>query len=272
MSDTPVKNKLNQFDKHRLCEYKEGYTFSNRNDTYTVVQRKGGKMEVKSHKHGNVIKNVYVSNIKRGERVVNPLEKSVYGVGYLGEGNPKNVTKLESYWLWKNMLQRCYFKREDSNNSKYLSEVTVCNEWHCFYNFNKWFDENHPSKIENVKFELDKDLHYIGNSLKSGKVYSPETCVFLPRDINGALSSVLKRLDKRDVAVYKKGNQFRINVEKDIYFKDKEEAVKVKISEAYLKIKTLLFHYKDVITSGVRGSLELILENLIVLHRKGESN
>lgn len=51
---------------------------------------------------------------------------------------------------------------------------TVCDEWLYFSNFKKWFDENY---IEG--FQLDKDIIIRGN-----KVYSPQTCCFVPKEIN----------------------------------------------------------------------------------------
>jgi|TARA_Y100000034_G_C6910629_1_gene425233 hypothetical protein len=231
-------------------------------------------MDVRSEKHGNTIKDVYVSNVKRGDKIVNPLEKSVYGVGYLGEGAPKYVTKLKSYWMWKNMLQRCYFTRSDSNNSKYIEDVVVCEEWHCFHNFDKWFNENYPSDKKGINFELDKDMHYITEvNYKGKKEYSPLTCVFLPKNVNNALVCIDKRLRNRESGVFRKGKKYKISMEKDIYFKFKEDAIKVKITESYLKVKTLLVENKDILKYETSEKLKSVLKLLIDLHKeKGELN
>lgn len=54
----------------------------------------------------------------------------------------------------------------------------MCKEWLTFSNFKRWFDENY---IEG--FAIDKDLL----SLPGSKIYSPQTCCFLPRIINNAI-------------------------------------------------------------------------------------
>lgn len=82
----------------------------------------------------------------------------------IGEYNKK------AYQHWKGMLWRC------SNKSKLKTYqyCTICEEWLLFSNFSKWFDENYIKG-----FSLDKDILYKGN-----KVYSPETCCFVPKEIN----------------------------------------------------------------------------------------
>lgn len=73
----------------------------------------------------------------------------------------------------ENMLKRCY-----SNNLEFISyrSCKVCEEWHNYQNFAKWYDENY---IEG--YELDKDLL---QQDVINKIYSPETCCFLPKHIN----------------------------------------------------------------------------------------
>lgn len=118
-------------------------------------------------------------------KVRNVYDKSVYGIGYLGEGSYKtNMTDINGkhkqtpqYKTWHGMMKRCY-------NEKYLKkfptyvECIVCEEWLNFQNFAKWYDQNYYT-IEGQKMELDKDILMKGN-----KVYSPETCIFVPKSIN----------------------------------------------------------------------------------------
>lgn len=74
---------------------------------------------------------------------------------------------------WSQMLLRCY---SDVMRDKFptYSDVTVCEKWHKFSNFKSWFDENY---VEG--YALDKDI-----ILKGNRLYSPETCCFVPREIN----------------------------------------------------------------------------------------
>jgi hypothetical protein len=54
----------------------------------------------------------------------------------------------------------------------------VCNEWHNFQNFAEWFCKNYCDASMD-KWQLDKDIIVPGN-----RVYSPETCCFVPNAVN----------------------------------------------------------------------------------------
>lgn len=113
--------------------------------------------------------------------VKNLYRKSVYGVGYLGQGNyaaviNKKMTKPYSYW--KAMMQRCYCNSITQRTLAY-EDIIVCKEWHNYQNFAKWFEENYY-EVETEQMCLDKDI--IG---KHKHIYSPKTCVFVPKKING---------------------------------------------------------------------------------------
>lgn len=121
-----------------------------------------------------------VHNIRTG-KVKDKLKPTVLGVGFIGDGkyrptDGKNMT--EEYARWSGMLTRCY-------SSQYLDRFpsykgcTVCEEWHNFQNFAKWYNENHPKDGKN--YEIDKDLSNFGDS---GKIYSPETCLFVTPQVN----------------------------------------------------------------------------------------
>lgn len=84
--------------------------------------------------------------------------------------------------VWISMLKRCYSEKYQNNKPTYIG-CTVCDEWIYFSNFKKWFDENY---IEG--FQLDKDIIVKGN-----KVYSPNTCCFVPQEINMIIYNKNKR-------------------------------------------------------------------------------
>ncbi len=96
-----------------------------------------------------------------------------FGVGYLGEMAGNTRKNGRSYSIWHNMLLRCYYRKDQKKNKAY-NDVSVCEEWHNYSNFHKWYEENY---IEGT--ELDKDA-LSGES----KVYSPKTCCFLTRQEN----------------------------------------------------------------------------------------
>lgn len=110
-----------------------------------------------------------------------PYEPRVYSVGFLGEGkynstdeNNKN-TKCSN--MWRHMLQRCYSEKYKSKHPTY-KDCSVCEEWHNFQNFAKWYEENYY-EVGNEEMHLDKDI-----LAKNNKIYSPSTCVFVPQKIN----------------------------------------------------------------------------------------
>ena len=110
-------------------------------------------------------------------KVKSLYDKSMRGVGYLGEGTYSPSENKIQYSYWHSMFTRCYDERALERRPTYVDKY-VCEEWHNFQNFARWFDDNYYD-IENDKMELDKDILQKGN-----KVYSPETCIFVPQRIN----------------------------------------------------------------------------------------
>jgi len=106
------------------------------------------------------------------------LNKTIFNIGYIGEGKYKksiNGIKTKSYITWVGMIQRCYSDVHQLKHNTYIG-CTVCEECKNFQNFALWYKENYPSfEIENSRWELDKDL-----LVKENKIYSPNTCVFIP--------------------------------------------------------------------------------------------
>lgn len=97
---------------------------------------------------------------------------TIFGVGYVGSNECK-ITKQQSYITWHNMLKRCYDVDTQEKHPTYKG-CSVCKEWHCFLTFKKWFDKHYAER-----WCLDKDILKKGN-----KVYSPQTCCFVPNEIN----------------------------------------------------------------------------------------
>lgn len=102
-------------------------------------------------------------------------KRLVYDVGvddlqeviFIGGKTPK------FYQTWKGMLERCYSSKYQKKFTTYVG-CYVCDEWKYLSNFKTWFDANY---VEG--FELDKDILVKGN-----KVYSADTCRFIPKYIN----------------------------------------------------------------------------------------
>lgn len=119
------------------------------------------------------------------------MTKMMYGVGIMdaeykvtqhvelpkvnGKRNQKMVWKCPYYARWVDMLKRCYCPKYLAKYPTYHG-VTVCNEWLTFSNFREWLVESGW----NMKDSIDKD--FLQGS--EGKIYSPETCVFISSGLN----------------------------------------------------------------------------------------
>lgn len=111
-------------------------------------------------------------------RVNNPYDRRNYGVGYIGydlrDSEGKSNPKI--FAIWSGMIRRCY-SGESKKFPTYIG-CTVCNEWHNYMNFKKWYDENYW-EVDGDSMCLDKDIFIKGN-----KIYSPKTCMIVPSRIN----------------------------------------------------------------------------------------
>lgn len=105
-------------------------------------------------------------------------------------GHGKNDVNFQSYvggkrvWqygLWTFMLKRCFCEKVKLRYPTY-QDVTCCSEWLSFANFLEWCNKEVDYKGKPQGMALDKDLIIKGN-----KVYSPETCSFVPRFVNTLL-------------------------------------------------------------------------------------
>ena len=126
-----------------------------------------------------VAKHITYSNFKKGN-VKCPYEPRLYEVGYLGEGKYKvseNGRITDEYIIWHSMLTRCYDPKYQEKYSTYKG-CTVEDYLLNFQHMGKWLDENYY-EIPGEQMCLDKDILCKGN-----KIYSRETCIFVPKRIN----------------------------------------------------------------------------------------
>lgn len=85
--------------------------------------------------------------------------------------------RCPAYRAWTDMLQRAYSAKYHEKQPTYFG-VKVCEGWRSFMAFRAWWMSNSVDG-----YHLDKDL--VGN----GKLYSPETCIFVPGWLNGFINS-----------------------------------------------------------------------------------
>jgi len=139
-----------------------------------IREYRGSKDMDAEFENGFIAKNKKYIDFKNG-KIKNLYHPSTYDVGYIGKCEYR--LNIIQYNIWHHMLARCYNKEFHKQFPTYKS-CTVCEEWHSFQNFVEWYDENYY-EIGNEKMQLDKDILFKGN-----KIYSPETCVFVPERIN----------------------------------------------------------------------------------------
>lgn len=120
----------------------------------------------------------------------------IYGIGVF-DAEP-DVTNKEARALWSAILRRCYSEESLARWPTYRG-VSVCEEWHSFSAFKKWYNLHYKEG-----FELDKDL--LGTS------YCPETCVFIPQWLNKLLTSFdqKERALPTGVSLHGKGYKARV--------------------------------------------------------------
>ena len=150
----------------------------------------GSKMVIKEYRNSKDIdvyfpqynwmtKNKEYQNFKRGN-IKCPYEPRIYGVGFIGEGKYKtkeNGKHTKEYDIYHDMLKRCYDPKTQDKYPTYKG-CTVEEYLLNFQHMGEWIDKNYY-EIPGEQMCLDKDILCKGN-----KIYSRETCIFVPQRIN----------------------------------------------------------------------------------------
>lgn len=104
------------------------------------------------------------------------------GFGYIDiEGASIGRKMTKEYRLWNNMINRCY---NEVTRQKHLSYVDcyVSDEWKYLSKFKDWCHKQ--IGFDEEGWQLDKDI-----LSKDNKVYSEDTCCFVPPEINCAVTN-----------------------------------------------------------------------------------
>ena len=120
---------------------------------------------------------VELGNIKSGG-VKDPYVPSVYCVGISGTKYPHSVNgrTTKEYKLWCSMLKRCYSTILKKKHPTY-EDCEVSDNFKSYEYFYEWC--HNQFGFNNKDWQLDKDLLIKGN-----KVYSEDSCIFIPSEIN----------------------------------------------------------------------------------------
>lgn len=138
--------------------------------------------------------------------------RMVCGVGvndaWYNTGYSKNGKALlcPIYSKWSRMLQRCYSEKCQKKQPSYIG-CTVCDEWLSFSSFYLWVSENMVDG-----WDMDKDIKIKGN-----KIYSPATCLFVPRCVNTLLLNKKLQMGRYPVGVsfHKPTGKFQVSLSVD---------------------------------------------------------
>lgn len=172
------------------------------------------------------------------------------------------VKNERSYMIWSNMLLRTIDNPLKRNFPTY-EDCELCEEWKEYANFKVWYDNPENGYMEG--YDLDKDLLSNGR-----KIYSPETCCFIPKHLNFLLRNNQKH-DGLPNGVYKngKGYRSRFTYKGEKHFKQHktiEDARKEyqQIKMATIKNEDIKLYSKHLITEKVyKALIKYSLENLI---------
>lgn len=222
---------------------KEGYLIS------IISYRNNSDCDVK-FENGIIVENKEYQELIRGS-IKNPFHPSVCGRGYVGVGKYPLKIYIEIGKKWRSVLERSY--SNDINRPTY-KDVVACEEWHNFQNFAKWHEENFKPHMKD--WHLDKDILIKGN-----KIYGPETCCFVPQEINTLLISCNSKRGDLPIGVARKGENYSatININKKQKwlgaFDTPEEAFEVYKVEKEIYIKQTAEKWKGKITDQVYQAL-----------------
>ena len=248
---TRGQKRLENYKRKRLGEVNK----MNCGATAIIIEyNKAKDIKVKILETNEIINTTYDTFITG--RIKPKFYPTVYGIGYLGNSE---IDK-ESYNCWQRMVCRCYSEEFKNNNTTY-KDCKVCDEWLCYANFKEWYDINYY-EIDSENIHLDKDILIKGN-----KIYSPNTCIFAPENINKIVE--LRGNDRGEllIGVYKCKKNTKHPYQSFIKYKDNKTHTFLRsfktVEEAFLvykeakekEIKRIADEYKDKIPQKLYKAL-----------------
>ena len=230
----------------QVFETRQGYNA-------TIIEYKNSRSCKVLFSDGNTVDNVIYTRLTQGG-LKNPYHRTLYNIGYLGEDRRLRGQDYLIYKSWANMLKRCYNEKCLQSEPTYR-DVTVCEEWHNYQVFAEWHKNNY--NFDTMKgWQLDKDILVKGN-----KIYSPQTCAFVPREVNITFTDNKSKTKIYPRGVTKRNNRFTartrdINGKNVMYrFDTPEEAFQSYKKVREERIKFMADKWKDLIDPRVYEAL-----------------
>jgi len=198
-----------------------------------------------------IYENINYHNILTGA-VKNDYLPIRYKTGFIGKGIYNTLKDKKAAQTWSGMLERCYDQKRQLSQPTY-KDCSVTKEWHNFQNFAAWYEKNYIDG-----YVLDKDILKKGN-----KIYSPETCCFVPQEINNLFTNRSNYRNNLPIGVTTENNNrtFRTTFtknKKQIYlgsFKTPEEAFQAYKIAKEVYIKEVAELWKSRIANNVYEAL-----------------
>ena len=168
------------------------------------------------------------------------------------------VTK--EYRSWKNLKTRITNEKQLEKYPNYKN-CSICDDWLIFDNFAKWHKENYY-EIDNEVMCLDKDILIKGN-----KVYSPETCIYVPNSINVLFTKSNKMRGDFPIGVYyeKDSKKFKSQLSYQEYRNSKKKRKNLgrfdTYEEAFNKYKIEKEKYIKIVADRYKNEIPLKLYN-----------
>ena len=168
----------------------------------------------------------------------NWAKKSVCNVGYMSstENAPafidEDIMKVKK--RWRGMINRCYNKNKSGISPAYRG-TSICNEWLDFSCFLKWAKPFIPQI--RLGWDLDKDLLGEGRRL-----YSPDTCTFLPTSINSGIAKKYLWKDRGSIA----GTAAMMYW----FYEDMKSNQNMIVPAAYKRLTAIVEEYKAIYTQS----------------------
>lgn len=191
-------------------------------------------------------------------KINNPCLVTIFSVGSIGNTTTTiNGKHKKSYMIWSKMLDRCYNKKHKGYKNYGGRGVTICDEWLCYENFEKWFDKNYY-ELKEEKVQLDKDI-----LIKDNKVYSPDTCIFVPQRINSFFTERRDRDLPKGVKKHRSKYIAQITTKNEyIYigtYDTIDEAKENYLQYRSIALKSILEEYENKIPEYVLNKLKKVI-------------
>ena len=170
-----------------------------------IIHYKNNKKVTVRFKETSYETTVKLLDLERG-KVRDRLLPSVYGVGIIGNKYKTVGENKKIYSLWCDMLRRCFSETYKIKYKTYAN-CTCSENFKSYEYFYEWCNKQIGSGLDG--FDIDKDLLF-----KDNKLYSEDSCIFLPFEINTALIKHKCRRGKYLIGVYldKDSNMFTSSI------------------------------------------------------------